>query len=92
MYGGNCLNRFIFHIIACVVCIILPVILVIYNYWDIHQPKIGAVGDGKPNYPSLPQLIPPVVCFLMGIGNLPVAIMRYKQNKITQQNESKNDD
>jgi hypothetical protein len=62
-----------------------------YVYWDIHQPKVGAVGDGKPNYPTVIQLIPPISCFLIGVSNLPIAIMRYRKKKQAQQDmEPKN--
>jgi hypothetical protein len=65
--------------------------MLLYGYWDIHQPKVGPVGDGKPNYPTFPQLLPIISCILIGIGNLPIAIMRYRQNKNAQQNDSDNE-
>lgn len=86
------MNRNVLHIIVSIVCITLPIIFLIYNLWDINQPKIGAVGDGKPNYPTLPQMIPSVCCFLLGAVNLPLSIRRYNQNKKTQQNDKRNED
>lgn len=75
------MNRYVFYIVASVVCILAPIVMLAYGYWDIHQPKTGPVGDGKPNYPTLPQLLPTISCFLLGVVNLPIAIMRYRQNK-----------
>ncbi|GLX69662.1 hypothetical protein [Paenibacillus glycanilyticus] len=74
-------SRAILYIIASVVCIILPIVFNLYHIWDINQPKTGAVGDGKTNYPNLPQLLPSIFSLIIGIGNLPVAILRYKQSK-----------
>lgn len=78
------MNKFVVHIVTSVLCIIIPVVGLVYGFWDSHQPKTGPVGDGKPNYPTIPQLIPIISCFLLGVGNLPLAIMRYKQNIKTQ--------
>ncbi|WP_054028666.1 hypothetical protein [Bacillus sp. FJAT-28004] len=81
------MNKYIFYIVVSVICIIIPVVGLIYGLWDIHQPKTGPVGDGKPNYPTIPQLIPIISCFLLGVGNLPIAIMRYRQNIRTQEDK-----
>lgn len=81
------MNKFIFHIVASVICILIPVVGLVYGLWDSHQPKIGPVGDRKPNYPTIPQLIPIISCFLLGVGNLPLAIMRYRQNIKTQKDK-----
>lgn len=75
------MNKYVFHIITSAICILIPVVGLLYGLWDAHQPKIGPVGDGKPNYPTIPQLIPIVSCFILGVANLPLAIMRYRQNK-----------
>ncbi|RCW40329.1 hypothetical protein [Paenibacillus prosopidis] len=83
------MNKFVGHIVTSVLCIIIPLVGLVYGFWDIHQPKTGPVGDGKPNYPTIPQLIPIISCFLLGVGNLPFAIMRYKQN-IKNQKDKKN--
>ncbi|MDI4643663.1 hypothetical protein [Cohnella hashimotonis] len=79
------MNKYVIYITASVICILIPVIGLLYGLWDIHQPKTGPVGDGKPNYPTIPQLIPIVSCFILGAVNLPFAIMRYKQNKKTKE-------
>lgn len=75
------MNKYQFHIVASVICILIPVFDLLYGLWDSHQPKTGPVGNGTPNYPTTPQLIPIVSCFILGVVNLPVAIMRYRQNK-----------
>ncbi|TCM89121.1 hypothetical protein EV294_11362 [Paenibacillus sp. BK033] len=85
------MTRSVFHIIASIVCILLPVIFLLYMYWDMHQPKIGPVGDGKPNYPTFFEWVPIISCFLMGVLNLPVGIMRYRQQKRDQQNDKDNE-
>ncbi|OPH47011.1 hypothetical protein BC351_40550 [Paenibacillus ferrarius] len=77
------MNKYVFYIVTSVICILIPVVGLLYGLWDSHQPKIGPVGDGKPNYPTVPQLVPIVSCFILGVVNLPVAIMRYRQNKKT---------
>jgi ABC-type Fe3+ transport system permease subunit len=78
--GGGDLNRFVFHIVASVICILLPIVGVVYGLWDSHQPKIGPLGDGKAIYPTIPQWISITSSFLIGVLNLPLAIMRYRQN------------
>jgi hypothetical protein len=65
------------YLIACVVCIVIPIIAVLYGIWDSHQPKTGPVGDGKTHI-TIIQLIPIISTFLLGIINLPRAIIRYK--------------
>lgn len=85
------MTRSVFHIVASIVCILLPIIFLLCMFWDMHQPKIGPVGDGKPHYPTFLQLVPIISCFLMGVLNLPVGIMRYRQQKREQQNDKDND-
>ncbi|MBB3113435.1 hypothetical protein FHS18_005547 [Paenibacillus phyllosphaerae] len=75
------MNKHVLHIVTSAVCILIPVIGLLYGLWDSHQPKTGPVGDGQPNYPTVPQLIPIFSCFIIGVLNLPLAIMRYRQNK-----------
>ncbi|WP_284646178.1 hypothetical protein [Paenibacillus silviterrae] len=82
------MNKFVFYIVASVVCILTPFLGLLYGLWDSHQPKIGPVGDGKAIYPTLPQLIPLICCFLTGVLNLPIAIMRYRQNKKNQEDNN----
>ncbi|CAH1201482.1 hypothetical protein PAECIP111893_01628 [Paenibacillus plantiphilus] len=86
------MNKFVVHIVVSALCILVPIVVLVYGYWDIHQPKVGPVGDGKPNYPTLPQLLPIIICFLLGVGNLPIAIMRYRQNKRASHEDRKNED
>lgn len=83
------MNRIIIHIVTSIVCILMPIIFLVYGIWDSHQPKTGPVGDGIPNYPTIPQLIPLVSCFFLGAGNLPLAIMRYREY-IKAQNDREN--
>lgn len=78
--GGARLNKYVLHIVASVICILTPAVGLLYGFWDSHQPKIGPVGDGKPNYPTIPQWISIVSSFICGIVNLPLAIIRYRQN------------
>ncbi|MBB3128300.1 uncharacterized membrane-anchored protein YitT (DUF2179 family) [Paenibacillus rhizosphaerae] len=75
------MNKFLLHIVASVICILIPAIGLLYGLWDRHQPKTGPVGNGIPNQPTIPQMIPIVSCFIFGVVNLPFAIIRYRQNK-----------
>ena len=77
--GGVGLNKYVLHIVASVVCILLPAVGLLYVLWDSHQPKIGPVGDGKPNYPSISQWISIGSSFILGVVNLPLSIIRYRQ-------------
>ena len=80
------MNKFLLHIVASVICIMIPAIGLLYGLWDSHQPKTGPVGNGTPNHPTIPQLISIVSCFILGVVNLPFAIMRYRQNKRANEN------
>lgn len=82
------MNKYMVHIITSVICILIPVFGLIYFLWDSYQPQLGAVGDGKTNYPSIPQLIPVVFCFILGVVNLHIAITRYRQHKKTIDDEN----
>lgn len=75
------MKRNVFYIVSSICCILIPVIGLLYGLWDSHQPKIGAVGDGKPNFPTTPQWISIACCFITGVVNLPIALIRYRQNK-----------
>ena len=85
--GGIGLNKYVFHIVGSITCILLSVIGLFYGLWDSHQPKIGPIGDGKMNFPTTPQWIAIVSCFINGMVNLPVAVMRYRQNKKTNEDK-----
>jgi uncharacterized membrane protein len=74
------MNRYKFYIIACTVCIILPIVGVLYGIWNSHQPKVGPVGDGHTSL-KFYQIIPFISTFLLGVINLPVAIIRYHKHK-----------
>jgi hypothetical protein len=76
------MNRYKFYIISCVVCILIPIVGVLYGIWDSYQPKVGPVGDGHTSI-KLYQIIPFISTFLLGAINLPVAIIRYNKNKQT---------
>lgn len=86
------MNKYVFQIVVCCVGILLPIVFTLYFLWDIHQPKTGPVGDGKPNYPTFIQMVPAACCVLIGALNLPVAIMRYRQNKKAQTNDQRNEE
>ncbi|MDQ0169305.1 hypothetical protein [Paenibacillus tundrae] len=75
------MNKYMLHIVVSVVCIVGPVLGLLYGLWDSNQPKVGPVGDGKPIYPTLPQWISIVAPIIAGLINLPFAIIRYRQNK-----------
>ncbi|GLX67242.1 hypothetical protein [Paenibacillus glycanilyticus] len=85
------MTRSIIHIISSIVCLLLPIIFSLYMLWDMHQPKIGPVGDGKSHYFTFPQVVPLISCFLMGALNLPVAIARYRQQKRIQETNKDNE-
>nr|WP_154892531.1 hypothetical protein [Paenibacillus xylanexedens] len=81
------MNKYVLHITASVVCILAPVVGFLYEWWDSYQPKAGPVGDGKPNdYLTIPQWISIVSSFTLGMINLPLAIILYKQ-KINENNK-----
>lgn len=77
--GGVGLNKYVLHIVASVICILLPAVGLLYVLWDSNQPKIGPVGDGIPNYPSISQWISIGSSFILGVVNLPLSIIRYRQ-------------
>ena len=81
--------RYVIHIIASIMCILIPVVSLLYGLWDSHQPKIGPIGDGKPNDPTLLQWIPMASVFIMGVINLPVALIRYRQYKQSGEDEER---
>lgn len=83
------MNRFALMISVGAVLILVPIGIVLYSYWDIHQPKLGAVGDGKQKFLTVPVLIPIIGSLILGIGNIHGAIIYRKQN-LTQ--PDKNDD
>lgn len=74
------MNKIVVHMIASAVCLILPIIAVLYGIWDSNQPRIGPVGDGNTN-PTIFQLIPFITTFILGCINLPISIIRYKKHK-----------
>jgi uncharacterized membrane protein len=74
------MNRYNFYIISSIVCIILPIVGVLYGFWDSNQPKIGPVGDGEISL-KFYQIIPFISTFILGVINLPIAIIRYKKHK-----------
>lgn len=83
------MNKYVTYIVASVFCIVMPLCLIAYIYWDVSQPKTGPVGNGVQK-PTFVQLAPIFGTMLMGLGNLPVAIMRYNQNKKSREHESYN--
>lgn len=85
------MNRFVLLIVAGVICILIPVVGLLYFYWDFHQPKLGAVGNGKASFITLPALIPIIFCFILGVGNFHAAIVFRRQNNKTQQHDKEND-
>lgn len=74
------MNRYVLYIASSVSMIILPLFALLYGLWDANQPKTGPVGDGV-SAPSIQQLIPIFCAMLLGITNLPVAIIRYLKYK-----------
>lgn len=84
------MNRFVLMLSLGVVLILVPIGIVLYGYWDIHQPKLGAVGDGDQKFLTVPVLIPLISSLILGVGNIHAAIVYRKQN-MTQPID-KNDD
>lgn len=82
------MNRFVLLIVAGVTCILIPVVGLLYFYRDFHQPKLGAVGNGKTSFITIPALIPIVACFILGIGNFHAAIV-YRRQETQQHNKEK---
>ncbi|SDX03921.1 hypothetical protein SAMN05518855_100813 [Paenibacillus sp. CF384] len=72
------MNRKKIYLIAAIVCIMLPVLGVLYAIWDFHQPKTGPVGDGKFHF-HIHEWIPFISTFLIGVLNLPRAIKLYRR-------------
>ncbi|WNQ10894.1 hypothetical protein MJA45_25290 [Paenibacillus aurantius] len=72
------MNRYTFHIVTSVVTLLIPVVGVIYGYWDQHRPRLGPVGDGHIAGPSPIQWMVLGCAFLTGILNLALAIHRYR--------------
>ncbi|MCU6709772.1 hypothetical protein M6D81_13820 [Paenibacillus sp. J5C_2022] len=78
--------RYKLYIFFSIVCILMPIAATIYGIWDSKQPKVGPIGNGP--YPFEPPLSF-IFCFITGVVNLPVAIIRYRKYK---QGENKDKD
>ncbi|WP_308638417.1 hypothetical protein [Paenibacillus silvisoli] len=76
------MSRKVIYLIASIVCIVLPILTVLYAIWDFHQPKTGPVGDGKFHF-KLVQWLPTITTFLIGLINVPRAIVLYRKQKET---------
>jgi hypothetical protein len=68
-------------------CLIVPILGVLYVIWDSNQPKIGPVGNGNAS-PTFFQLMPIINTFLLGVINLPIAIIRFKKHKESKSMEN----
>ncbi|MFF2090476.1 hypothetical protein [Paenibacillus sp. NPDC058174] len=72
------------YIITSIIVILLPFIIVLYDYWDRHQPKLGAVGNGVREGFNGFSIIMLILMFLSGVLNLIVALKKYKDFKKSQ--------
>ncbi|WP_176444759.1 hypothetical protein [Paenibacillus herberti] len=87
------MNKYVAYMVASVVTILVPLIGLLYGYWDMKQPRTGAVGDGTVPGPTTVQLILMIGTILVGILNLIVSISTYsRQNKIKLTQNKKNDE
>ena len=77
------MNRHVFYIIISIICLLIPIIGVLYGIWDSNQPKIGPVGNGSAK-PSIFHFIPLITSFVTGALNLPIAIIRYKKHRASE--------
>ncbi|WP_042162932.1 hypothetical protein [Paenibacillus gorillae] len=72
------------YIITSMIVTLLPFIIVLYDYWDSHQPKLGAVGSGVRAGFDAFSIIMLIIIFLAGVLNLIVALKRYQDFKKSQ--------
>jgi hypothetical protein len=74
------MNKYVFYLIASMACILLPIVGVLYGIWDSNQPRVGPIGDGHTTI-KLFQIVPMISTFVIGVINLPIAIIRYRKHK-----------
>ncbi|XEC97440.1 hypothetical protein AB6A23_13300 [Paenibacillus tarimensis] len=86
------MNKYVGYIVASVIAIIIPLIGLLYGYWDANQPKTGPVGNGTPVAFTPVQLAVNIGVMLTGVANLIVAIKTYLENNKQTQNEHKSQD
>ena len=85
------MNRYVLYIAVSIVCIVLPVVMVIYGFWNHYQPKVGPIGEGAQG-PSLYQFISIIGVFILGISNLTRSLLMYKNKRKTNQSKGKDND
>jgi ABC-type Na+ efflux pump permease subunit len=83
------LNKYVGYIVVSVVAILIPLIGLLYGFWDANQPKTGPVGDGTQIAFTPVQLLVNIGVMLTGALNLIVAIKTYLEHKKTNENENK---
>ncbi|MBH5320344.1 hypothetical protein I6N90_21360 [Paenibacillus sp. GSMTC-2017] len=74
------MSKYVWYIVSSTLMIVIFSCVLWYTYWDAAQPKTGVVFDGN-HTPAVQHLVPVYTAILMGFANLPIAIMRYLQNK-----------
>lgn len=78
------MNSYKIYFASAIFCIVMPIVVLWYGYWDAAQPKVGPVGNGiKP--PTFQQTFPLYIAMLIGIRYLIMSILRYRQYKKSQQ-------
>ncbi|MBD2848105.1 hypothetical protein IDH44_23150 [Paenibacillus sp. IB182496] len=80
------MNRYTFYIAMSIFCLLFPIGLWLYAEWDAQRPKTGPVGDGSTSV-TLIQVLPAIGTFILGVLNLPVAIVRYRKYKARQRKD-----
>ncbi|CAH1223976.1 hypothetical protein PAECIP111891_05594 [Paenibacillus allorhizoplanae] len=87
------MNKYISYIVFSVIAILIPLIGLLYGYWDASRPKIGPVGDGTQVAFTPAQLAANIGVMLTGVLNLAVAIKKYLDYKKSKEedNQSLND-
>ncbi|WP_217561840.1 hypothetical protein [Paenibacillus sp. GbtcB18] len=78
------MNKYTAYIFVSLLVILIPLIGLLYGLWDMTQPKVGPVGNGKIAGPSTVQLIVITSTILVGILNLIIAIKMYFDHKKTK--------
>lgn len=83
------LNKYVGYIVVSVAAILIPLIGLLYGFWDANQPKTGPVGNGVQIAFTPVQLLVNIGVILTGALNLIVAIKTYLEQKKPNENENK---
>ncbi|WP_281889699.1 hypothetical protein [Paenibacillus sp. YYML68] len=82
------MNKHVIYIILSILSILVPIIGIIYSYWDASQPKVGPIGDGIQVVFTPVQLAALMGVMLTGALNLVIAIKAYVEHTKPPEDDS----